>query len=354
MAFNADHNVPDPNDLTIADAAHNVQHICLTLDAIAALASNLKKLYQPYLLPSLYRILVKAASRNVHIRAAAHRTLCCIAAAFDRPDNVAGLLADNFDYILFAVQMALRKRSQTECVAALEMLAVLLRYSDMETLAGQWQSIVQTVLEASGGQAMWRTQSAADEDEKALSFLHLFRNLLEHMNGKGERAIDQDHVDGSPRIQRDEQTVRDEWLRLLDAEQDADGDDDVDNMDIDDDASARAAAAAADAAADDPSDKPVVSISVQITEALMKRCIYYLPHRSRAVQCMALDTLCCGFRVLQRAAANDVLLPLVHTMWRPFVERVRGGDAVVVRRCFAVMLVMSGAAKDFMYKRTAT
>lgn len=336
--------------LTIAEAAQNVQHLCLTLDAIGTMALNLKRLYQPYLLPSLYRILCKAASRNVRIRAAGRRALRRIASAFEHRD-VAALLAENFDYILYAVQMALRRNGR-DCVAALEMLAVLLQYSEVDALSAQWQSIVETVLEASG-RPEWRTSVGEDGEQKVLSFLLLFRNLLEHMNGKeksvGEERVTENGPDADVK-QRDENTIRNEWLQLLDAEPDHMADNETDEGYID----PSTLPTAEDPATTEEPTTPATSIPVQITERLMKRSIHYMPHKSRAVQCAALDTLGCGFRILQRAGAGDVLLPLVHTMWRPFVERVRAGDAVVVRRCFAVMLVMSGAARDFMYKRTAT
>lgn len=324
--------------LSIADAHHNVQHICLTLEAVAHVARSLRHLYQPYLLGSLYRLLVQAGSANHHIEAAGRHALAACASALGH-DTIAELIAQNFDYIVHALRMRMRRAALTSGAdGALAMLAVLLQYSRLDAVP-QWQDIVQTVLEASA--------DGRQQQQHALGYLQLFGRVLEHL----ERLQgSEDHVDAGQTVCPDETTMRQQWLDIIsgaeaEAEQsggDSDGNDEGDDQEPAD----------ADANADESETKAEQSTSQQITVAIMQRCIHYMPHKTRRVQCLTLDVLRCGVRLLH--GHDDVLLPMVHDLWRPFVEQVRAGDPIVVRRCFGLMLEMSRSAKDFLYKRTAT
>lgn len=344
-AVHAAHN---NTTLTIAEAHQNVQHICLTLETIGRLAVSLKQQFQPYLLRSLYRILVRTGSGNDQIHAAGRGALHDIAVAFGHA-TVAQLIGANFDYVLHSVTMALRRRA--ECAGAMDMLAVLLRYGPAEAVP-QWQSIVQTVLEASGQR---------HGGDNVLGFLNLFHNLLGHLE-----RLQPETVGGSVESEscgRDEEVLRAKWLEILngsDPDLMDDFDSDGQNEAVDDGTSIAdkmAALMSKENGTDDADNrtdgKPPPTVSVQITEAIMKRCIHYMPHKSRAAQCLALDTMRCGVRLLAHADYADILCPLVHSMWPAFVERVRGRDAVVLRRCFGLMLEMSGATKEFIYKRAA-
>lgn len=339
---------PDATDaagLSIADAHHNVQHICLTLEAIAHVARTLQHLYQPYLLGTLYRLLVLAGSANDHIAAAGRFALAGCAAGAGHA-STAALIAHNFDYIVHALRMALRRTAAGahHRDGALAMLAVLLQYSRLDAVP-QWQGIVQTVLEASADD---RRQQATS----VLGFLQLFGKVLEHLERlQSERAP----THGGQMRWPDERAIRQQWLDIVSgaAESAAEQSDDEaaaaeGDTDDDDDAAA--------AAADESAGKPEPSARVQITVAIMRRCVHYLPHKTRRAQCLALDALRCGVRLLHGGdgGGDDVLLPMVHDLWRPFVERVRAGDPIVVRRCFGLMLEMSRTAKEFLYKRAAT
>lgn len=89
---------------------------------------------------------------------------------------------------------------------------------------------------------------------------------------------------------------------------------------------------------------------IQITISILKRCIKYISLRNKMDKCLVLDTLCVGLEVL--APYTNELLPIVHLLWQPFVERLKDRDSVVLRNCFSLLVVLGRLAKDFLYKRT--
>lgn len=99
-------------------------------------------------------------------------------------------------------------------------------------------------------------------------------------------------------------------------------------------------------------EKPADEIPshIQITISILKRCIKYISMRNKMDKCLVLDTLYVGLEVL--TPYTNELLPIVHTLWQPFVERLKDRDSVVLRKCFLLLVLLGRLAKDFLYKRT--
>lgn len=92
---------------------------------------------------------------------------------------------------------------------------------------------------------------------------------------------------------------------------------------------------------------PYMDVTVQI----MKRCIKYIPIKSQMDKCIVLESAACGLNILK--SKENQLLPIVHLIWKPFVERFKENDPIVLRRCFQLLMKLGEVSKEFIYQRTA-
>lgn len=90
---------------------------------------------------------------------------------------------------------------------------------------------------------------------------------------------------------------------------------------------------------------------VKMTEAVMSRCLHALPSPVKERQLIALATLKTGVQIL--APHENQLLPMVHKIWSPLLQRFSPSqDVVVLRHSFDLLCTMAHAAKSFLRKRT--
>lgn len=90
---------------------------------------------------------------------------------------------------------------------------------------------------------------------------------------------------------------------------------------------------------------------MEITTQIMKRFIKYISTKSQMDKCIVLESIACGLDILK--AKENQLLPVVHLIWKPFVERFKENDPIVLRRCFQLLMKLGEVSKDFIYQRTA-
>jgi hypothetical protein len=98
-------------------------------------------------------------------------------------------------------------------------------------------------------------------------------------------------------------------------------------------------------------DVKVIPNYISMTEAVMQRCTHALPSPNKEQQLLAISTLTIGIQVL--ASHEDQLLPMVHRIWSPLLQRFSPTqDIVVLRHSFELLCTMAQAAKGFLKKRT--
>lgn len=134
----------------------------------------------------------------------------------------------------------------------------------------------------------------------------------------------------------DDDVFLEKWLKMIQPQKDSNDSDDEES-------------AATDQGVD--VDETVVELPQQIklTVTILKRCIHNLRSPIRLDICLVLDTISVGLQVL--SSWTDELLPIVHLLWPPFVQRCRDLDIVVNRKYFTVLMLLSELAKDFLYIR---
>lgn len=54
---------------------------------------------------------------------------------------------------------------------------------------------------------------------------------------------------------------------------------------------------------------------------------------------------------MKRFSFPDELLPLVHKVWPPFVQRFSDVEQVVIMKAFDTLRLLAGAAEDFLRRR---
>lgn len=98
------------------------------------------------------------------------------------------------------------------------------------------------------------------------------------------------------------------------------------------------------------SKETIIPNYVVMTEAVMLRCVHALPSQDRERQLIALSTLNKGVQIL--AQHEDQLLPMVHRIWSPLLQRFsQNQDIVVLRQSFELLCTMAHSAKNFLRNR---
>lgn len=208
------------------------------------------------------------------------------------------------------------------------MLSVVLKYSSMKSIP-HLENIIDTVM----------VESAKPQQSHNISaFLRVYHMILVSISGWAE--VDLRKTSVVVPIVDDEAELLHKWLQIL--EEPVIEEVGIDETENDDDNE--------DYQIDEEAPSAVIPSHINITISILKRCIKYISLRNKMDKCLVLDTLCVGLEVL--APYTNELLPIVHTLWQPFVERLKDRDAVILRKCFWLLVVLGRLAKDFLYKRT--
>lgn len=171
------------------------------------------------------------------------------------------------------------------------------------------------------------------------SFLRVFHMILDGVHRWTLNITPQsDEEMPAPVSPPSESDVLQKWLHLLRPADMAEDDDDTEVQPPDNE----------EAETNPTHDLPK---HIQIASIILKRCIKHISTKSKMDKCLVLDTIVLGLNVI--GGYENELLPMVHALWPPFAERIRDQDAVILRKCFGVLVVLGDLAKDFLYQRTS-
>lgn len=97
--------------------------------------------------------------------------------------------------------------------------------------------------------------------------------------------------------------------------------------------------------------KPVAPNHVNMTVAILKRTLHFLPSKERRCKLLALEILRYGLEVIRDW--EDELLPIVHQIWSPLVDRfAEFQEPLIINLSFQLLVVMARLSKDFIRART--
>lgn len=82
----------------------------------------------------------------------------------------------------------------------------------------------------------------------------------------------------------------------------------------------------------------------------MKHCLNFLPSKDIQKSLIAMSTLQEGLKIL--AEWENQLLPIVHLLWHPLVDRFHSENVLIINRAWQLLNVLSYVSKDFIRSRT--
>ncbi|CAH0723534.1 unnamed protein product, partial [Brenthis ino] len=322
---------------TLVEAQRNMAFCCLVTEGLGMMARRLKESYQPYLLKTLCLILERVGSKYENLHLAGLRAINDVAAAFGHP-SVTDLIAENADY--FTSQVTSRLKKAWDVQSALQILAVVMEYSDVGILDYLY-GIVEDVLVQSCDKYYQNDLYAYLQ--VFLTFVNCIRKWF--LTEPKPNVQTQNEIDILKDVIEYEKN-KDKMERLL-----SEGDferecgksveemykEDLkrreeDLLDYDDTVAPEA---------------PPVPRHVTVTLTILKRCVHFIPLQ-RDESILALEILTLGLPIIKDY--EDELLPLVHVIWAPLVGRFES-EPPVLRKAFDLFVVLADVSKDFIRSR---
>lgn len=89
---------------------------------------------------------------------------------------------------------------------------------------------------------------------------------------------------------------------------------------------------------------------VNMVEDIIKHCLNYLPSQNFNESSMAMAALKEGALVLRNY--QNQLLPLVHQLWHPLVDRFRSPNIIIINHAWQLLCCLADVARDFIRART--
>lgn len=91
---------------------------------------------------------------------------------------------------------------------------------------------------------------------------------------------------------------------------------------------------------------------VQLTVQVLQRCLNFLPSKNQTRKLLVLGILKDGLEIIKEW--EDNLLPLVHHIWSPLVDRFKErNEPLILNRSFELLITLARLSKDFIRSRTA-
>lgn len=82
----------------------------------------------------------------------------------------------------------------------------------------------------------------------------------------------------------------------------------------------------------------------------MKCCLNFLSSNDTQTSLMAMQTLQGGLIMLTEW--EDELLPIVHQLWHPLIDRFKDKNAIVINRAWQLLYVLASISNYFIRSRT--
>lgn len=85
-------------------------------------------------------------------------------------------------------------------------------------------------------------------------------------------------------------------------------------------------------------------------ENVTKHCLHFLPSKEVQKSLIAMSTIQKGLEVL--ADWENQLLPIVHLLWHPLVDRFKDKNVLIINRAWQLLNILAQVSKDFIRLRT--
>ncbi|KAF7277814.1 hypothetical protein GWI33_009231 [Rhynchophorus ferrugineus] len=327
------------NKLTPEEIKNNVVKICLLTEGIGKTSLISKEAFKPYLLKCLYSVLEKAGHGNILISTAGLLSLHNIIYACGYK-TITELINENFDYFSHQVRRRLVKYEDKSDV--LGVLSVVFRYCSKDILL-LISNVVEEVLAF-----QW------SQDQSIESYLSVFKLFIISLRrwfnigtadvpikSKKQKELEYEHfkVSNIDAIENFSDDIMEgktaEELYKEDMEKKKLEEKEENN----------------EYPTEPEYKKPEPPVHIKLTTLILKRVLHFLPHKNRAIKLHALDILANGVEILNEW--EDELLPIVHQIWSPLVQRFKeDSDPLIMRLSMNLLSVLAKLSKDFIRMRT--
>lgn len=323
------------NGTSLKDVQINIIQLCLQLEGIGKIALAYKEEFQLFLLRVLYAVLERAGSAHPLLQSAGLVCTANISMACGYT-SVTDLINRNADYFAYNVTNKLRRRAENASV--LSVLTVVMRHSNMEVLPSI-ADIIEGVLLQSCDKF---------QDENAAAYLQVFAAFIKSLHAWLNVC-----VVIAPVITKREQEEKQEVVRRLQWEElnkPVDLSDDIMEGTADDEI-------VMEEELNDDNNQPEEFVKppppkhIQLLVKILERSLHFLPAKNTNCKIFVLEILTSGVEVLKDY--EDELLPIVHKVWSPLVNRFRDFDSpLVVNLSFILLSTLGRLSKDFIRMRT--
>ncbi|KAF4519601.1 hypothetical protein B566_EDAN003768 [Ephemera danica] len=291
--------------LTLATVRRNIVQTCIITEGVALLTAVTGSKARRFLAHVLYPVLERAGSSLELVAQAGLLSLNLIASSLGH-STPTQLIREEADYFTHPVAVGLRNPASNP--GALLVLGAVLTHSKSDILPCIETIILDRWLKEEQGQNKDKEMDKVKEEEKMPQMSLLVQQLAIHHKWKLETGENFEND-----MECEEQKIPD---------------------------------------VPEEQEEPVnVPNYIKMTEAVMQRCTHVLPSPNKNRQAIALATLKIGIQIL--ASHEDQLLPMVHRIWSPLLQRFSPSeDIVILRHSFELLCEMAHVAKCFLRKRT--
>ncbi|KAG5887572.1 hypothetical protein JTB14_009980 [Gonioctena quinquepunctata] len=327
--------------VTLAEVQHNVIQVCLLVEGIGKIALVLRKHFQEFIFKVLYLILEKAGSSHCLVRAAGISALknITISSGFS---EVTQMINGNIDYFTFHVERKLNKAEDKENV--LNVLAVVLKYSTIDVLK-YIAGVLEEVL-------MQSCDKFKEKDSTA--FLRIFNIFVECLSKWLNIEAEE-----KPIIPKAQKLKEMEEFQVTGLSEDIENDfsDEImgktaeEMYEEDMEKKKEELCNETDGSEVDEYKKPVPPLHIKLTVDILKRSLHFLPSKDKSRKLLVLQILTNGLEIIRDW--EDELLPIVHQIWSPLVQRFKEfNNPLIVNYSFQLLVTLARLSKEFIRMRT--
>nr|XP_023014503.1 TELO2-interacting protein 1 homolog [Leptinotarsa decemlineata]XP_023014504.1 TELO2-interacting protein 1 homolog [Leptinotarsa decemlineata]XP_023014505.1 TELO2-interacting protein 1 homolog [Leptinotarsa decemlineata]XP_023014506.1 TELO2-interacting protein 1 homolog [Leptinotarsa decemlineata] len=329
------------NDVSLVQTQHNVIQVCLLVEGVGKVASVLKDRFQEFILKTLYLVLERAGSSHSLVRAAGVSALKTISTSCGYSE-VTEMINANVDFFSFQVERKLIRAEDKENV--LNVLTIVLKYSTMDVLK-YIAGIIQEVLVQSCDKF---------KEQNCIAYLQVFKVFVqcltewlqievkeEPIKSKAEKLKEVEDFTVSGVNKNVENNFSDAIMEKT-AEEMFKEDMVKKKEELENEVGEPE---------DDEYKKPDPPLHIKLTVAILTRSLHFLPSKDKQKKLLVLQILSSGLEIIRDW--EDELLPIVHQIWSPLVQRFKEfNEPLIINYSFQLLVRLARLSKEFIRSRT--
>ncbi|CAG9859979.1 unnamed protein product [Phyllotreta striolata] len=326
-------------NVTLAEVQNNSTQVCLLIEGIGNVAALLKEDFKTFMLKTLHILLEKAGSNNSLVRSAGIYSLKIVSRSCQYED-IEDLIIKNIDYFTYHIERKLNKSDGKNNVFII--FSVVLKYSSIEVLPYLAHTIQEVLV-----------QSCDRYKENNIdAYLEVFRIFIKSLKSWLKIDIKEECFKT-----REEKRREYEEFKVTGANETVDISDDefegktAEEM-YEEDRKKRELEEEID---EEPEEnlykKPDPPLEIKLAVAILKRSLHFLPSKDKQRKLLVLEILADGLELIRDW--EDELLPIIHLIWSPLVQRFKDyNDPVTINYSFQLLVTMARLSKEFIRMRT--